>query len=123
MKNYLFVIAAGFLLLSCSETTSVDSIEEIQNNAFESYEFKTLQTTYDEYVKIEASIVDVFDKEVISKLSKSELDSRQEAYVQKLANKMFQVKRERDVFLNKYPNVIQNMSSDELRKILRRENQ
>lgn len=119
MKNFLFILTAGLFLCSCSENTSADSLEEAQSDAFESYEYKTLQTSYDEYVEIEASITTVFDKKVTSKLSKSELDSRQEAYVQKLTQKMFEVKKKRDVFLTKYPNIKNEMSAEQLRNILR----
>jgi uncharacterized protein YcfL len=122
MKKILFTIVFSFLLFSCSEETTINSPEEHNLEAFESYEFKSLQSTYDEYVEIESSIKEVFDKKVTSKLSKSEFDSRQEAYVQKITQKMFEVKKKRDAFLNKFPTVAENMNHDQLRSLLRKEN-
>ena len=73
-------------------------------------------------MEIESSIKEVFDKKVTSKLSKSEFDSRQEAYVQKITQKMFEVKKKRDAFLNKFPTVAENMNYEQLRSLLRKEN-
>lgn len=122
MKKILFTIFFSFLLFSCSEETTINSPEEYNPEAFESYEFKSLQSSYDEYVEIESSIKEVFDKKVTSKLSKSEFDSRQEAYVQKITQKMFEVKKKRDAFLNKFPTVAENMNYEQLRSLLRKEN-
>ena len=122
MKKILFTTIFSFLLFSCSEETTINSPEEYNSEAFESYEFKSLQSSYDEYVEIESSITEVFDKSLTSKLSKSELDSRQEAYVQKITQKMFEVKKKRDVFLNKFPTVAENMNFEQLRSLLRKEN-
>ncbi|WP_339654231.1 hypothetical protein [uncultured Maribacter sp.] len=122
MKKILFTTIFSFLLFSCSEETTINSPEEYNSEAFESYEFKSLQSSYDEYVEIESSITEVFDKSLTSKLSKSELDSRQEAYVQKITQKMFEVKKKRDVFLNKFPAVAENMNFEQLRSLLRKEN-
>lgn len=119
MKKVLFLIGFSVLLFSCSQENTQSNLEQTKFQAFISPEFQNLQTTYNEYVEIESSVTEVFEKNKTEKLSKTEFEDRKEQYVQKLSQKMFEVKRKRDAFIAKYPNIGKSMSTQELTTLLR----
>lgn len=120
MKKLLLIFAAGFFLLSCAKDVTTQDSKANQVEAFESIEFKALQSSYDKYLEVESSVVQVFDQR--EKLSETELEAIKEAFIQEISQKMFESKRKREVFLTKYPSVGEKMTSKELSDLLRLKN-
>ena len=122
MRNLIFILGTLFIV-SCSEIAVVNSPDEYITEAFESDEYQALQAKYDEYVEIEFSITKVFEPSITAKLSESDLEARKEAYVQELTQKMFEVKKNKDLFLLKYPRVAEQFNAEQLINVLRKTNQ
>jgi len=119
MKNLIITTFITFLLLSCSESTTIQDSEALRIEAFSSKEFKTLQATYNDYIDIEASITEVFDKNKTGKLTNEEKANRKDAYIKKITEKMFEVKRKKIAFLSKYPSIGVEINEQGLIDLLR----
>jgi len=120
MKKVFLIISIGCFLLSCAKDITIKDSESTSIAAFQSAEFKALQTSYDSYLEVEQSVVQVFEEK--EKWTTEEFETRKNDYVQKISEKMFEAKRKRDAFLSKYPIVGEEMTTKELSDLLRAEN-